>query len=144
MVNIFFTLLLKFTDVFHHFDIVRCINRYSLIGDFYKKNLLFHVLKSHNILFQITTALYNVLLFTLAFMYISESLRSTSTPCAIFLHSEGEWLRFDGSIRTEHKTHNLVKQSEGGWGESFPCSAFDMWKCFTSANPPERGKRIEC
>jgi hypothetical protein len=51
MVNIFFTLLLKFTAVFHHFDIVRYINRNSLIADFYKKNLLFHVLKSHNILF---------------------------------------------------------------------------------------------
>ncbi len=50
MVNIFFTLLLKFTAVFQHFDIVRYINRNSLIGDFYKK-YLFHVLKSHNMLF---------------------------------------------------------------------------------------------
>jgi hypothetical protein len=54
-------------------------------------------------------------------MYISESLRSISAPCAIFLHSEGGWLRFDGSIRTEHKAHNLVKQSAtGGEERVFP------------------------
>ncbi len=38
-----------------------------------------------------------------------------------FSSFRGGWLRFDGSIRTEHKTHSLVKQSaKGGEERVFP------------------------